>query len=635
MAKVGSLFIDFRAATASFAKDMGKIKDITFRNMKEMKRSIKVVGGALKLMGAAAAGAAIIFIKSFADMADNLAKLSRTTGLSVEKLSELGFAIEQSGLDTEQFAKRLVNLQRRAKEAQRGVKTYKDAFDALGISVTDSAGQLKDTETLLLDVADAFSRMEDGTLKAALATDIFSNRGVAMIPFLNEGRVGIKRLTDQAKEFGITISTEAAEAAEEFNDSLNVLSLSMRNFAGVLAVETFPALTNFFQLLAGHKDAVSAFREQIEQMKLGLSSAVIELITFPVGRREAIRKLREGLAVLTQESVDRQLNALKRLFESTRALALASQRTFIPIIASASDKVAKLDLTVTKAIAALEFQRDTFGKTARAIALYKLDLQKASVPQLILVNNILIEIEALEAAKKAREDQTLSFKRLADEQKRAGDELKRSGERVFRDTRTEAERLSEELRQLHVLVTEGAITWDTYNRAVGKAIGKFEDLKNKTDDVSDASRDLSIAISTAFEDAIISGERLSAVLKGLLQDILRIIIRITITEQIEAGLRSAFGGVGIGKLLGFRHGGRPPVGVPVMVGEAGREVFVPDRAGTIIPNSELGGGGSSIYVDARGGAPGLEVQVASAIRNMGELAVARAVSIVRDNARRS
>ncbi|KKL46851.1 hypothetical protein LCGC14_2341440, partial [marine sediment metagenome] len=413
------------------------------------------------------------------------------------------------------------------------------------------------------------------------------------------------------------------------------LRLSMRNFAGVLAVEAFPALTNFFQLLAGHKDAVSGFREQIEQMKLGLSAVVLDLapLASPFEGTEAVKKLREGLAILTQESVDRQRAALKRLFESTRALALASQRTFDPIIGSATDKVAKLDQTVTKAIAALEFQRDTFGKTARAIALYRLDLQKATIPQLILVNNILIEIEALEAAKKAREDQTLSFKNLAAEQRRAGEELKRSGERVFRDTRTEAEKLSEQLRQLHVLVTEGAITWGTYNRAVAKAIGKFEDLRTKTDDVSDASRDLSIAIGTAFEDAIVSGERLSAVLKGLLQDILRIIIRITITEQIEGALRGAFDGFGIGKLFGFQHGGRPPVGVPVMVGESGREVFVPDRAGTIVPNSALGG--SQIFVDARWAAPGVEVQIANAIKNMGDLAVARAVSIVRDSARRS
>jgi hypothetical protein len=45
---------------------------------------------------------------------------------------------------------------------------------------------------------------------------------------------------------------------------------------------------------------------------------------------------------------------------------------------------------------------------------------------------------------------------------------------------------------------------------------------------------------------------------------------------------------GIGKGIGlFAEGGRPPVGQPSIVGERGPELFVPDQAGTIIPNDGL------------------------------------------------
>ena len=48
----------------------------------------------------------------------------------------------------------------------------------------------------------------------------------------------------------------------------------------------------------------------------------------------------------------------------------------------------------------------------------------------------------------------------------------------------------------------------------------------------------------------------------------------------------------------FANGGRPPVGRPSIVGERGAELFVPDRAGTIIPNHQLGGmGGTNIVVN--------------------------------------
>jgi len=56
----------------------------------------------------------------------------------------------------------------------------------------------------------------------------------------------------------------------------------------------------------------------------------------------------------------------------------------------------------------------------------------------------------------------------------------------------------------------------------------------------------------------------------------------------------------------FANGGRPPVGKPSIVGERGPELFVPNSAGTIIPNHELGGMGGStnivVNVDASGSA---------------------------------
>ena len=51
----------------------------------------------------------------------------------------------------------------------------------------------------------------------------------------------------------------------------------------------------------------------------------------------------------------------------------------------------------------------------------------------------------------------------------------------------------------------------------------------------------------------------------------------------------------------FANGGRPPVDRPSLVGERGPELFVPDTAGTIIPNHQMGGTTSVVVnVDASG-----------------------------------
>ena len=60
-----------------------------------------------------------------------------------------------------------------------------------------------------------------------------------------------------------------------------------------------------------------------------------------------------------------------------------------------------------------------------------------------------------------------------------------------------------------------------------------------------------------------------------------------------------------GQLNAFADGGRPPLNQPSLVGEEGPELFIPDTAGTIVPNdafdvarSAMDGGGSKEPADA-------------------------------------
>ena len=59
---------------------------------------------------------------------------------------------------------------------------------------------------------------------------------------------------------------------------------------------------------------------------------------------------------------------------------------------------------------------------------------------------------------------------------------------------------------------------------------------------------------------------------------------------VAVGGALAFGAGLVNKIKGFEKGGRPPVGRPSLVGEKGAELFIPDQAGTIVPNDKLGMG---------------------------------------------
>jgi hypothetical protein len=103
---------------------------------------------------------------------------------------------------------------------------------------------------------------------------------------------------------------------------------------------------------------------------------------------------------------------------------------------------------------------------------------------------------------------------------------------------------------------------------------------------------MGMTIATAFENAILTGKKLSDTLRDLANDILRLVMRQTVTEPFAAAISQS-----IGTFMGFRADGGPVTGGGTyMVGERGPELFVPNTSGMIVPHEALQGGGGGVTV---------------------------------------
>ena len=113
-------------------------------------------------------------------------------------------------------------------------------------------------------------------------------------------------------------------------------------------------------------------------------------------------------------------------------------------------------------------------------------------------------------------------------------------------------------------------------------------------------------LTGGLANAITQGGNLGDVLVDSLARAAEAMIQSGLLNLLSGGKQGiSFGDslAGVGKLFGgfFADGGRPPRGKISMVGERGPELFVPDGAGTIIPNHKLGQGGTTNIVnDLRG-----------------------------------
>jgi hypothetical protein len=263
-------------------------------NSKKAEKSIEKLNGKLdalislgKVAGAAllAAVPATLFVqatRNAINMADALDEMSQKVGLSVEQLSRLKYAAEISGVPIDALKTGLQKLSQSMGQIASGETTSAAArsFAALGIAVTDSNGRMRDTQAVILDLADKFAGFRDNASKTALAMNIFGKSGAEIIPFLNAGRDGIAKLSDEADRFGITLSTKTAKGAGELNEALDKLTAISGGKFNRFLEKIMPQLVQLTQYLEDTKGSYGLLDIALDAVVLtlkGFQAILIEL----------------------------------------------------------------------------------------------------------------------------------------------------------------------------------------------------------------------------------------------------------------------------------------------------------------------------------------------------------------------
>jgi len=213
--RAGRAFVELFADDSRLARGLKRAQ----ARVRAFAAAVRATALRLSAAGAAAATPLLAMTASFARAGDALDKMSARVGASVEFLSALNHAAQLGGTSIAEMEIGIRRMQRNAKAATRGTGLAADAFRQLGISVTDSTGRLKSTETLFLDVAGALSTVENNTLRAALASTIFGRAGTKLLPMLRDGAKGLRSAMDEAKSLGLVMSTEDATSAAALTDA--------------------------------------------------------------------------------------------------------------------------------------------------------------------------------------------------------------------------------------------------------------------------------------------------------------------------------------------------------------------------------------------------------------------------------
>lgn len=598
MTDLAKLVVRLEAETAKYMKGMEDAQRKLDKFSGSTDRALTKIRN--QILGAFTVKKIVDWAQASIDAADRIGKLSQSTGIATREISELGYAAGLSNIDVEELAKTLQTLANNAVDSTKAGTAQSKAFQMIGVSAKDAQGNIKDTDELLLEIADKFAGIEDGAQKAALAQDIFGKSGQKMIPFLNQGRAGIQALREEARRLGISLSDEAAKAAGDFNDAMSRVKAVSAGFVNQVVQQLLPSLTSL-----------------AEQFSDGAAKS------------ELFARTADTVAVIVKGMTDFVLGA---------ATAFQKLGTAIGAGAASAVQVAKGNFAQAKEI----WQQATADNIA-----IEAEYQKAREALWSDANKKIID-NTQAASEKMKTVLPLGGKDLVQEISVTAKKNERGPVQELLDEFNQATKTSTELAQeqynkekemLDVLLREKIISIDTYNERISESFDKFippfevtvnrikDTTKKATDELSEyqkeAQRNTQDIIAKGLGDAIEGGVEEGA--KGALEAFGEMIEKM-ILQALAAKLAdklfgtpssSASGGGGgtsgildsiIPYIFGGTKdsGGRGRKGMAYAIGTGAQpEMFVPDTDGTFYPRDQwataggMAGVTQNIYVEGR------------------------------------
>lgn len=582
------------------------------------------------LAGVFSAAGLVAFVKGANDSLLKIKDLSEATGSAVNKVSGLDEVARNAGSTLDEAGAILLKFN----QALRGADENSEIAQALkriGLNAEDL--RRADPADALQTTARALEGFADNGERARLVATLFGRSVEQAAPFLRD--------LAEAGELNGRVTREQAEEADKLNKQIARLRATAEDGARALNSVLVPALNEYLDLVRRVSREPITFGKELSSevagLRLRLAVGRVEDLQAALDKSPGNTAISDALQRARKDAEDLLKAANNANAALKETLGVPAQlgrrpanegggglrsRTLLPAAppgAAAKQKEAQTE--ADRYLQTLLRQAEGVAELTTAERVL-LDIRagragQVGVVQQEVLRGIAAEIDATrEAIRVAREraDFRNADYQAAEDAARANDEATRErlrnilGNTVtgqLQATGNTLDFLAEQFLNLNIDTKE-------WGEAIDSVLPQLETLRGSAEDTSSLAKELGLTFSSAFEDAILNGEKFSNVLKALRRDLLRILIRKSITEPLANAAGDLLSGVlgsangnafGPGGVIPFRAGGvvqRPTIfgfgrGRVGSMAEEAPEAIMPLKRGR---NGKLGvqaeGGGSTI-----------------------------------------
>lgn len=246
----------------SSAKDLGKMLGTTAAGF-------SAIVGALYAMTASAGAAA-----------DDINTLSKQYGLSTEEIQKFKYATDLIDVSLETYVASIARNIRSMTAYQNGTEATVQAYDTLGVAVTEANGKLRDSQTVYNEVISALGKVEDETERDSIAMTILGRNAQQLNPLILGGADALAELGEQAENLGLVLPQESLDALNNFNDKVDTLKANMNGLQMVVGESFANSFDSFFEAGDDFLEFVQQLKADgtLDEMAKGLSDTLATLV---------------------------------------------------------------------------------------------------------------------------------------------------------------------------------------------------------------------------------------------------------------------------------------------------------------------------------------------------------------------
>lgn len=307
-------------AVAGVKGKLDELKDSKFgqavsAGFDTIKSAAKATVEAVAAVGAATAAGIAAGAKVIADTttqaavyADNFATLSTTTGVAVETLQAYAAVSELVDVSTETLTGSMTKNFAAMQKAAEGNESYAAAYEALGVTVTDENGKLRDSETVYWELIDALGNVEDETERDALAMTLFGKSAKELNPLIETGTEALHGMTEEAKASGAVLSEDTlnsllgvSDAMEQMKTGAEAVQNNFGALGATLMTEVYGGVAEVEKAFTAMIAAAANGEEITDEMKENFTQSIVDLVR---GVAEALPALLEALGEIFEAALE-------------------------------------------------------------------------------------------------------------------------------------------------------------------------------------------------------------------------------------------------------------------------------------------------------------------------------------------